>query len=316
MKKFIVLNVLFIVVFNYNSFGQGSSYCGPYKVSHPVIWDGINNSTITAIQITNPSGHCISLTNCNNIIIQNCKLGPSRKEGVYLYKCTNIVIINCSMSENETGVYATLSQGIRVDSNDVQNVQGPFPKGQMVQFDKVTGEGNSISYNIGENITGQSTPEDEISLYMSSGTAHDPIHVIGNWIRGGGPSTSGGGIMTGDNGGSYINVQNNILVNPGQYGIALASGNNITIRNNQIYSEKRAYSNVGIYAFNQYSTECISDTIINNTINFRHKAGTLNNTWTNGSCGEVVGWKTNFYDPRLNASILPEKIIGRCQNRK
>lgn len=55
---------------------------------------------------------------------------------------------------------------------------------------------------------------DAINLYKSNGIAGDPIQVIGNRIRGGGPSTSGGGIMTGDQGGSYILVSI-ILVNPG-----------------------------------------------------------------------------------------------------
>jgi len=314
MKKNIFPCILFIAAFHCFTFGQGSTFCGPFKVSKPVVWNGINNKDITGLEITNPSGHCISLSNCSNITVQNCKLGPSEKEGVYIDHCTNITVINCTMSNIETGVYAASSSGIKVNHNDVLNVQGPMPKGQMVQFDKVSGGGNSINYNVGENLPGQSEPEDEISLYMSNGTQSDPIQVIGNWIRGGGPSTSGGGIMTGDNGGSYITVQNNILVNPGQYGIALASGHHISIKNNQIYSHKSAFTNVGLYAFNQYPSECHSDTIMNNTINFTHKAGTLNNTWTNGSCGDVEGWKTNYYDPRLNSSLLPEKIIGRCPN--
>ncbi len=314
MKKVIFLTFMFLVAFISFTVGQGSTYCGPYKVSKRIVWNGINDSTISGLQITNPSGHCLSLTNCSNIIIQNCKLGPSKKEGVYLYNCTNITIRNCSMANNETGVYAANSRGIKVTHNDVKNVQGPFPKGQMVQFDKVSGGGNRINYNVGENIAGESAAEDEISLYMTNGLETDPVQIVGNWIRGGGPSTSGGGIMTGDNGGSYVTVQNNILVNPGQYGIAISSGHHISIKNNQVYSEKQFFTNVGLYAYNQYPSDCSSDTIMNNTVNFRHKAGTLNNTWTNGSCGDVYGWKTNYYDPRLNASILPLKIIGRCQN--
>jgi parallel beta-helix repeat protein len=314
MKKVIFLTIFILVVSLNFIFGQGSTYCGPYTVAAPVVLVGIKNQTIKGLKITNPSGHCISLTNCSNITIQNCKLGPSKKEGVYIYNCTNITVNNCSMSNIETGVYAAKSTGIKVTNNDVLNVQGPFPKGQMVQFDKISDGGNRINYNVCENLTGQSTPEDVISLYMSNGTETDPIQIIGNWIRGGGPSTSGGGIMTGDNGGSYVLVQNNILVNPGQYGIAISSGNHISIKNNKVYSAKLVFTNVGLYAYNQYPSDCSSDTIMNNTLNFTHKGGTLNNTWTNGSCGDVFGWKTNYYDPRLNSSILPVKLIGRCQN--
>jgi len=313
MKKQIVLTVIFVFIFQCSSFGQGSAYCGPYVVKSPIIWDNIHNQTINKLIITNPSGHCIKLTNCSNITIINCKLGPSKNEGVYLYHCKNIVVTNCSMDSIDSGVVADACTGIKITHNDVKNVQGPLPRGQMVQFGNVSGGGNCINYNVGENISGRSNPEDEISLYMSNGTVNDPIQVIGNWIRGGGPSNSGGGIMTGDKGGSYILVEDNILVNPGQYGITLASGNNITIRNNKIYSKKLSFSNIGLSAYKQYPIKCFSNTIMNNEVNFTNKKGELNCCWNAGNCGEISGWNTNKYNAKVTSTILPSKIIGRCE---
>ena len=315
MKKELILNVLFLILFQCFSFGQGSAYCGPYKESSPIVWNNVHNKTISKLKIIHPTGHCIKLTNCSNITIQNCKLGPSKNEGVYLYKCTNITVTNCSMDSVDSGVVADGCTGIKVTYNDVKNVLGPLPRGQMVQFGNVYGTGNCINYNVGENITGQSNPEDEISLYMSNGTEEDPIQVIGNWIRGGGPSNSGGGIMTGDKGGSYIIVQDNILVNPGQYGITISSGNHITIKNNKIYSMKRPFSNVGLSAWNQYPTNCFSNSIMNNEINYTNKKGELNCMWNAGNCGDITGWKTNQYNANLKSTILPTKIIGRCQQK-
>ena len=312
MKKHIVLIVLLSFIFNCYSFGQGSAYCGPYKVSSPIVLNGVSNKIISRLEIVNPSGHCIKLSNCSNITIQNCKLGPSKNEGVYLYKCTNITVKNCSMDSIDTGVFAVSCTGIKIIYNDVKNVQGPEPRGQMVQFAGIYGGGNSISYNVGENIFGQSNPEDEISLFMSNGLPGDPIQVVGNWIRGGGPSYSGGGIMTGDKGGSYILVQGNILVDPGQYGITIASGHHISIKNNKIFARKQFFSNVGLSAYKQYPIDCSSDTIMNNEVNYRYKDGSLNNFLNNGGCGVVSGWKTNFYNPVLKSTILPDKIIGRC----
>jgi hypothetical protein len=216
------------------------------------------------------------------------------------------------MDSVESGVVANICTGIKVIYNDVKNVLGPMPRGQMVQFGNVSGTGNIISYNVGENIVGESHPEDEISLYMSNGTEEDPIQVVGNWIRGGGPSNSGGGIMTGDKGGSYILVKDNILINPGQYGITISSGNNIIIRNNKIFSDKRPFSNVGLSAYKQYPIDCFSNSIMNNEVNFTNNKGVLNNIWNAGNCGIIKGWKTNYYNPDLKASILPDKIIGRC----
>jgi len=313
MKKFTTIIGIFIFIIQFYSFGQGCTYAGQFSDSEPIKWDGINNQIINQLKITNPTGHCISLCNCSNITIQNCKLGPSKNEGVYLYNCSNITVINNSMDSIDSGVVADGCTGIKVINNDVKNVQGPMPRGQMVQFGNVYGTGNSISYNVVENIQGQSFPEDEISLYMSNGTPEDPIKVIGNWIRGGGPSTSGGGIMTGDMGGSYVLVKDNILVNPGQYGITISSGDHIVISNNMIFSEQKPYSNIGLSAYKQYDIVTNSNTIMNNEVNFKNKDGVLNCLWNAGNCGDITGWDTNMHNSNLNASILPDKIIGRAQ---
>lgn len=156
-----------------------------YKASAPIVWEGVNDKTISSLEINNPGGHCIKLSNCSNITIRNCKLGPSKGEGVFLSNCTNITVTYCTMDSVESGVVADIGSGIKVTYNNVKNVLGPMPRGQMVQFGNVNGSGNCINYNNGENILGQSHPEDEISLYMCNGTAQDPIQVVGNWIRGG-----------------------------------------------------------------------------------------------------------------------------------
>src|ERR1035437_2217979 len=307
MKKNLQLIVVFLFAIQHFSFAQGTGYCGTYTISSPIVWNGKHDTIISGLQITNSNGNCIQLSSCNNIIIQNCKLGPSLGEGVNLYNCTNINITNCSMDSVETGVYAQLCQGVNVTYNDVKNVQGPLPRGQMVQFNDVSGTGNRINYNVVENILGQSYPEDEINLYMSNGTVADPIQIIGNWIRGGGPSTSGGGIMCGDNGGSYFLVQNNILVNPGQYGIAIASGTNLIINNNKVFAKKQSFTNVGLYVWNQYSTNCNTNTVSNNQINYTNSSGTSNGCWNSGNCGTVIGLNTNNCDATIDSTILPVK---------
>lgn len=292
---------------------QAQASASDYKASAPVVLNGVNNKTISNLEINNPGGHCIQLSNCSNITIKNCKLGPSKGEGVFLSNCTNITVTNCTMDSVESGVVADIGSGIKVTYNNVKNVLGPMPRGQMVQFANVNGSGSCINYNIGENILGQSHPEDEISLYKSNGTAQDPIQVIGNWIRGGGPSVSGGGIMTGDMGGSYILVQDNILINPGQYGISIASGHHITIKNNKIYSKKLPFSNVGLSAYRQYPINTYSNTISNNEVNFTNKYGVLNNLWNAGNAGDVIDWNTNKYNQNLTESVLPAKIIGHSR---
>jgi len=290
----------------------GPSYCGPYNSSQPVLINSKNDTTISLLKISNPSGHCLKITNCNNIIIEKCMLGPSIGNGIDLYNCTNVEIRDCRIDSVASGVFALASKIINIHNIEVKNVQGPFPRGQMVQFDKVDSIGNRVNYNVAENILGESYPEDAISMYKSNGTSIDPIQIKGNWIRGGGPSSSGGGIMAGDNGGSYMEIEDNILVNPGQYGIAISSGTEIEIRNNKIYSKQQSFSNVGIYVWNQYASPCNNNTVSGNDVNWTNNLGVINNNWDGGGCGTIIDWNNNNWGANIDSNILPQQILLNC----
>ena len=313
IKKQVLLCLVFMIMFQCFSYGQGSSYSGTYTKSAPVTYQDSHDLTISGLQITNPSGVCISLNNCYNITIQNCKLGPSVEVAIYLYNCKNIIIKNCSMENIASGLLSDTGTGIQFIYNDVKNVLGPMPRGQMAQFDNGYGTGNKINYNICENIVGQNNQEDAVNLFKSNGTAADPIQVIGNWIRGGGTSNSGGGLLAGDNGGSYQLFEDNICVTTGNEGIEVAGGHDIIVRKNKFYSPKTAISNVGISVHNQYTDPSYNITIENNEVNWTFFTGELNNYYNYGNSGTIIGWSTNVYNPNLNESILPVKIIGRVQ---
>jgi len=304
MKNAMLLFALYIIAVGKLAFSLTSDN---YIPSPPLRLNNVRDSTITNLAITNPKGHCIQLSNCKNIKIVNCKLGPAKGNGVDIYSCQNITVESNWMEEIQSGVYALDSQGIIVEYNQVKNVQGPFPRGQMAQFDKVNGGGSRINFNRCENILGESYPEDAVNIYKSNGTESDPIQVIGNWIRGGGPSESGGGIMTGDGGGSYILVEDNILVNPGQYGLAIASGTHIMILNNLVYGKRLPFANVGLYVWNQYDSECADNIVEGNIINYINKNGMKNPCWNAENCPNTVF--NNQCGAAIDSTILPEQIL-------
>jgi len=277
--------------------------------SVPLVLNGISNRIITGLDISGNTANCITLTNCSNISIQSCTLHSSKGYGVYLYNCKNITVTNCFIYSVATGVCAVGGQTIVVSSNQFQNILGPKPRGQMVQFNKVTGAGNLITSNKCESIAGLSNPEDVISIYQSSGTAASPILITSNWIRGGGPSTTGGGIMLGDAGGAYITAESNILVNPGQYGIAISSGTNIKVISNKIYGKQQIFTNIGLYVWNQYTVGCSLNTVSSNQVKWFKSTGIENDSWNEGNCGVVSGWSTNIWKAKIDSTILPVKII-------
>ena len=281
-------------------------------INVPLVFEGLNDTTIADVVISNTTRPCLKLSNCSNVTIKNCTLTNSADVAIFLYRCRNISVENCDISNVSTGVYALESQGIKIINNTVRNVKGPFPRGQMVQFDDVNGMGNRVTNNRCENILGESFAEDAISMYKSSGTPSDPIIISGNLIKGGGPSITGGGIMLGDNGGEYIVAANNILVNPGQYGMAISGGKHIKIINNKIYSKRQSFTNVGLYIWNQNPLVCQNNTISGNYVNWTNSDGTANDGWNNGNCGPVAGWDANFWRASIDSSLLkPDFMYGK-----
>ena len=283
-------------------------------VASPVInITGQHDITISGKFFTGGSVPLITLTNCYNIHITGNKLANSTAVGIYLYKCKNITIDNNFFTNVSSGVYAeqTTDGGIIVNNNQFLNMKGPFPRGQFVQFNTVKGPGSSISYNRGENILGQSYPEDGISLYQSSGTASSPVMITGNWIRGGGPSSSGGGIMLGDNGGSYLTAANNILVDPGEYGMAIAGGDHNSIVNNSIYGKQQYFTNVGLYINDINGFKTTNCTISGNKVRYYNKVNYQNNAWISPNSTKPAGWDTNIFGAAIDASILPAIMITK-----
>jgi hypothetical protein len=267
----------------------------------------INKHDTVIEDVSTPS---MILSKCYNVTIKNCRIGPGSKPGITLSQCTNINIDSCYLYGVSTGIYAENCKAVSITNCQAKNMMGPFPKGQFVQFRGVSGGGNRVSFNKFENIQGQSYTEDAISLYKCNGLPIDPIRIESNWIRGGGPSKSGGGIMLGDGGGSNQVAKNNILVDPGQYGMAISGGSFMSIVNNTIYAKAASFTNVGLYYRNYTKLPSANICIAKNAVNYTNSKLQLNNTLLGPGEHAPVGWNTNVYKTGLNSSILPASIVS------
>lgn len=249
-----------------------------------------SNVVIENLQFANVTGIAIYIKYSKNVTIKNCFFNKATAEAINIERSANIHIENCLFNGADAGVYAMESQLIKVINNQFINVRQRIGegRGQFVQLNGVTGPGNVIENNQGENFFGESDPEDLISLFKSSGTAGSPISIRNNTFRGGGPSSSGGGIMTGDYGGSYIIVENNTLVDPGQYGIATAGGSNITIINNKIYGKQQSFTNNPLYVWGQTGVTCSNINVTGNRANWIDKNGYNNRGWNAGNCTSTL----------------------------
>jgi hypothetical protein len=260
--------------------------CAGFKQVPPIQINGQSNVVIDDVCVLNAPGNCVEISNSTNVTIKNSKFGSCGK-GV---------------------VYAVDSHGVKVENNTLYNPHFTGGQGQYVQFNNVTGGGSRIRFNRGYSIAGQSNTEDGINMYKSAGVAGDPIMIYGNKIDGGGPSNSGGGILLGDDGGSHQCAVNNIVINPGQYGMSIVGGNHNMIKNNKILAKQQPFTNVGLYIWNQYAPACDSNKVENNKVSWINKSGTQNPSWNAGNC-TATSWVNNAADSTLSETALRNETI-------
>jgi parallel beta-helix repeat protein len=274
--------------------------------------------TVTGKAISNPNGPCISGSGVSNVHIFNNKIGPCAAGelgvGILIQSGSHDVTVDHnSFSDVATGLYVvTSTNNIVFDHNFSTLIRGPMPRGQMVQFNGVNGSGNRISCNVDDETSpvAKGSLEDHFNMYNSFGTAASPILIQYNKVRGGGPSQSGGGMLSGDSGSSYVTIDSNIAVNPGQYGIAIAGGHNNRLLNNKVYSASFPWANIGmdVWLWNPAEPACFSHEVSGNRVNFTNRDGVANNWWDGGNCGAITMSSNVFGDPTITANIWNDPI--------
>ena len=90
--------------------------------------------------------------------------------------------------------------------------------------------------------------------------------------------------MTGDSGGAYIVVKDKILVDPSQYGIAIAGGHHIQILDNKVFGKRQPFTNVGTYVWNQSKAPSHDHTVKGNRVRWFNKGGIASHS-ASGACG-------------------------------
>lgn len=298
-----------------------------FKSVAPIVYSNKSGLIIRGDSINGGSTACIHLMNCSNITIVKCKLQNTADRGVRLDGCSNITIDSCYFNNVSDGIYAfQCTGGIKINYNQFTNITGPAPRGHAVQLNTCSGGGNTINYNwcditIGSGSNPNPNVGDIINVYKSNGISGNPIRIYGNALRGG--STAPGalgtaGIVVGDVGGSFQDVEFNTLVNTGYVGIQMQGGTHIYIMNNKIYSDLFPWSGAGLVSANYSGVPSNNNTISGNLINWQ--AGYMNmkrrdTVYKAGSGVNInsmpAGWSTNTVSaPIKAANLLPAVMIN------
>lgn len=311
------------------------SGCGADCTPSPaLVIKGQHGRIVRNIRIDGAPGDCTSIEGGRDIVLENVELANCGRDGLRVVGARSVTVRNVVVRNTHgnaatledssdvtvtdslfeavaSGVYALTSTGIVVRGNLIKNVRGPKPRGQGVQYDKVTGRGNAVMCNLIVNEPGRSNAEDAINMFLSRGTTNAPILIAGNRVLGGGPSPSGGGILVGDHGGAYIHVFQNRLVDPGQYGVAIAGGSHMELVANKVFARRQPFANVGLYVWkiDNGDNACHSHTVIGNAVDYTNAEGKANPSWDAENCGDVEGFaELNRWDVPLAPAILRDPL--------
>jgi len=315
-----------------------------------------SNLTYENVRISNPNGPCFTATNVQNITFKNSKIGPCLGHGISINGGNNIKIDNTEITQlsqtpiqalqlgifiqnsqnvkiyrnkidyNPSGIRITNSQFVNVRFNSMGNFKGPirtnFANGNGILFERVTGGASDISCNTIINDNPQAFTEDNINVLASHGVDAEGarIGVYGNRITGGSQSEYSSGIVIGDIGGSNVTAKDNIVVNTGQIGIAIAGGDKMKAINNIVYSDQRPNGNSGMYTWDQEINGvrygCSNINLQGNKVNFTNAQG-INQDWTGyinlGGCSNIILNDNNFKDPSITINSVYNDI-AYCHN--
>jgi len=238
------------------------------KQSGPIVINGQNGTVIEGLRITSNSGDCVKILNSTNITIQNSEIGPCAGNGIKISGGSGINVfdsyihpetLSAGCCDHNDGIFAyggtqnlwiqgnVIGYGednIQVDAATGVQVVGNFllnprnyagsngARGHQFQAWK-----NSSSVTVSNNYTVSSS---DLSAYLYAGAVQDAVSfgqtttftADSNFVNGG-QSPYGCAIIadTTTNDGSFTR---NLVLDSGDCGIEISSGNNNTMDHNKV----------------------------------------------------------------------------------
>ena len=113
-----------------------------YRVSRPISLNGVHDLTICAYSIKGGPFSCIDLVDCYNVHITQCELTNSDQLGINLTNCANVLIDNCYVADVLTGIHSLNGSNIQVRNNKITKLA---PKGVLVSFENTDADAAEVS---------------------------------------------------------------------------------------------------------------------------------------------------------------------------
>lgn len=121
--------------------------------------------------------------------------------------------------------------------------------------------------------------------------------------------------MLGDGGGSNIIARDNVVVNPGGYGMAITGGTNMQLINNKIFSINTAITNnaIPVWSWEPEVSRCTNPIVRGNQVNWTNGWGQDIKIWGNNTCTNPQFSNNKFSDPSITAQLFDTYVSPECK---
>jgi hypothetical protein len=151
--------------------------------------DGHANVVIRNVQIQHSGAEGIVISNADDILIENVSVehtgapasGKNPSDGlsnITLYSSLRPTITHARLTRGSTGIYVLESPESHLSFIEGYDFRGPFPRGQVVQWDK-SNKGLLEDFSV-INPQATSWPEDNVNVYQSLDMIIRRGHIDGN----------------------------------------------------------------------------------------------------------------------------------------
>lgn len=259
-----------------------------------------DNVIIRNCTIYYEEGAGISLSGASNVTIENCEIinsspptgnGPETSDNlnnINVNASPNLTIDHVTLRDGSSGVYLVNSPGATISNLEGYNFHGPFPRGQLVQFNN-SGNSSLTDFYV-YNDPAHSHVEDNISVYNSQNVS------ISNGLIDGNNSPSGVGVMFEGNssGGTVDHVD----------AVHMGNGAFSSYSNNVSFDYTRSFDNIatdqgrGLPLSNALIWNASANSITITHSTYTHPANAGNIVWKTSNIVNFVPGDSIKADPR------------------
>lgn len=307
----------------------------PLIPSGPIVVANAADASLAGLWITSDAGDCVVITGSSHVAILGSEIGPcagngikvtggddltiadsfihpehpaagccDTGDGIFVDGTSHVLVQGNVIAYGEANIEMHAVTHVNVTGNHLVNPQNAGSRGQNLQ---VWGQSSDVNV-IGNYALSSADPkytyppkqEDSINFGFTDGLVAQGNYVVG------GQSPSGCGIIADEaaNGAQFLD---NVILDTGQCGIAIADGTNAKVDGNKILNRNPVAGggNTGLVVWKQY-TEACGPVVVTNNVSSELKPDmtTESGYWNGGGC-EPVTFTGNILDANARALLLP-----------